>query len=444
MPVSLTMTDASDSVGHRAQADHAPLGGVGEHDQPAARAHHRPVGLGLEQVGRAEAGVAVHAVHAHEDGVDVQGVQRRDRQRPDQRVRRRPQATGQQHRDGVRPRAVQHVGHPDRVGDDREAGDVDAGAGRRRDVVVPAETAIAEPGCDQAGGPRGDRLLLGELPRRLRLEAGLGGCSARRGRIAPPCTFSSSPCVGHDASRSRRTSCPRRRAARPGRLTRTVPVAVQLRQDPGASLRGEHAQTSRTTATAPGCDRSRRPACRSGDQVVSARPRRSAGASVWLTTNTQASPSSALRRTHLDPGRVGGHRLDAGLGEQPGHQRSVPRVVEPAGDVPRDAARRRRAGSAPARRRRGRRRRPPPPPRRRGAGARSRRRRSVPSLSATCSPSAQRGELLDPDAEQVAEGARVATEPDVVVLVDDPAEVGHQSGGTGAHGRGRSRPRPRR
>ena len=37
----------------------------------------------------------------------------------------------------------------------------------------------------------------------------------------------------------------------------------------------------------------------------------------------------------------------------------------------------------------------------------------------------QRNELLDPDPEQVGEGAGVASQSDVIVLVDDPGEVGH-------------------
>ena len=40
---------------------------------------------------------------------------------------------------------------------------------------------------------------------------------------------------------------------------------------------------------------------------------------------------------------------------------------------------------------------------------------------------AQREELLAAHAEQVAEGAGVAAEPDVIVLVDDAAPVGDQS-----------------
>ena len=41
---------------------------------------------------------------------------------------------------------------------------------------------------------------------------------------------------------------------------------------------------------------------------------------------------------------------------------------------------------------------------------------------------AQRSELLDADAQQVAERAGIATESDVVVLVDDAAEVGDERG----------------
>ena len=49
-----------------------------------------------------------------------------------------------------------------------------------------------------------------------------------------------------------------------------------------------------------------------------------------------------------------------------------------------------------------------------------------PSSSLHPFPLPQRGELLDADAEQLTEGTGIAAQPDVVVLVDDAAEVGHQ------------------
>ena len=81
-----------------AQAPHAPLRVVGDDDEPLGASDQRAVGLGLEQVRRREAGVLGHAVHAHEQHVDVQRAQRGQRDRPDERVRRRAHAAGQHDR----------------------------------------------------------------------------------------------------------------------------------------------------------------------------------------------------------------------------------------------------------------------------------------------------------------------------------------------------------
>ena len=82
----------------------------------------RPVRLGLEQVRAGEAGVRVHAVDPDEDEVDVDGPQGGDGERPDERLRRRAHATGQDDR-LVRPAAVvEDVGDADRVGHDGERG----------------------------------------------------------------------------------------------------------------------------------------------------------------------------------------------------------------------------------------------------------------------------------------------------------------------------------
>ena len=46
----------------------------------------RPVGVRLEEVRAGEPGPRVHAVDADEDEVDVDGPERGDRERPDERV----------------------------------------------------------------------------------------------------------------------------------------------------------------------------------------------------------------------------------------------------------------------------------------------------------------------------------------------------------------------
>ena len=84
-----------------------------------------PVGLGLHEVGRAEAGSFGDAVHAHEHRVEVERAQRPDGDRADQRVGRGADAAGEHHRAIGTLRLVQHLGDPDRVGHDREVGDVD-------------------------------------------------------------------------------------------------------------------------------------------------------------------------------------------------------------------------------------------------------------------------------------------------------------------------------
>ena len=70
------------------QAADAPFRVIGDRDDPAGRGDQRLVGLGLEQVRRREARVGAHAVHAHEEHVDVQRAEGRDCDRADQRVGR--------------------------------------------------------------------------------------------------------------------------------------------------------------------------------------------------------------------------------------------------------------------------------------------------------------------------------------------------------------------
>ena len=114
----------------------------------------------------------LHPVDAHEHHVEVDGPKLGDRERADQRLRRCPDAAGQDHRLVMPGGSIEHVRHPDRVGDDREARDVGettrqgVGGGARRKGNRHA-------GLDEARGGSGDRLLLRQLQGRLRGEAGL-------------------------------------------------------------------------------------------------------------------------------------------------------------------------------------------------------------------------------------------------------------------------------
>ena len=212
-------------------------------------------------------------------------------------------------------------------------------------------------------------------------------------------------------------------------LTRTPPRCADLSRMQRLPLLGEHLSSPVLRAT----DR-RRPAgaadltagtaiaARAGQQVdAAARARLAVRVGVVEDEQVRASPPPAAH--HLDAGRRRQRRAHPGLGADAGQQRPVGRVVEAGADVPGGAGAdgagsARPAGSGPS------------------AYAAS---TSAPSgcshsvhTSAGASPSssrdrlarAQREELLDPHAEQVAERARVAAEPDVVVLVDDAAEVG--------------------
>ena len=79
---------------------------------------------------------------------------------------------------------VEHVGHPDRVGDDGQPGHVrqPLGQGERR---RPGGDRHRHPGLGQADGRIGDGVLLGLLERRLDGEAGLEhGRPGDRGRTA--------------------------------------------------------------------------------------------------------------------------------------------------------------------------------------------------------------------------------------------------------------------
>ena len=86
----------------RRQADHPPLGVVGQHDDAPCHLDQRTVGLGLCQIGSGEADLGVETGAAEEERVEVQRRDRQVRHRPDERVRRRAHAAGEDHRRHVR------------------------------------------------------------------------------------------------------------------------------------------------------------------------------------------------------------------------------------------------------------------------------------------------------------------------------------------------------
>ena len=120
--------------GERAQADQAPLGVVGQHDDAAGDPDQGPVGLRFGQVRRGQPGVGVEAVAAEEEQVEVERPDGQVGHRPDQRVRGGADAAGQHDRVGRAVEAAgpaEQVGHPQRVRDDGEPGHVEQALGQR-------------------------------------------------------------------------------------------------------------------------------------------------------------------------------------------------------------------------------------------------------------------------------------------------------------------------
>ena len=182
-PGSETKTSTSSSPAMRLRPRTPHFDVVGDDDEPLRRGDERAVGLGLEQVRRRQAGVGGDAVHAEEEHVEVQRADRVDGDRPDERVRRRPHAAGQ-HDGQVGPRgAVEDVGDLDRVRHDGQVGDVGEVVGE-----PPGRRAGGEADrlarLDEPAGRARDRLLLAELPVRLRLEARLLGAEPAAQRRA--------------------------------------------------------------------------------------------------------------------------------------------------------------------------------------------------------------------------------------------------------------------
>ena len=134
--------------------------------------------------GEVKPGVLVHAVDAEQDEVEMDAPQGRHGERPDERVRGRPDATGQDDRLVRAARLVEDVGRPGRVRDDGQAPGSRPAAGRsRRSSSRPRSRSPTR--LDVADRGVGDRLLLELLEGRLGGEARLElGAPGERGRSA--------------------------------------------------------------------------------------------------------------------------------------------------------------------------------------------------------------------------------------------------------------------
>ena len=132
----------------------------------------------------------------------MERLERSDRERSDQCVRRRAGAAGEQHRQIGPFGREQAITDAHRVRDDHQVGHAVERTGEvpRRRAGGQADRGS---GSDQRGGGRGDRLLLVDLGGRLDDEAGLDRRrEASAGSVAPPWTLSRTP-AWSSASRSR-------------------------------------------------------------------------------------------------------------------------------------------------------------------------------------------------------------------------------------------------
>src|SRR6266487_1923023 len=252
-------------------------------------------------------------------------------------------------------------------------------------VVVPALIAIAVPGCTNSAARRAIASLAGRSWLDLASKPG-SSVLPRRGRVAPPWTLETSPRLA-SASRSRRMVMSETPSSSVRSLTRTPPLRWSSSRIRSCRWAGSISSTvlshdghrARGQRQPPG-DRG------AGEQLQPARLQRRRLAAVVDGEQPRGPPPPERVATpdHLDPG---GRRRAAGHG-------AVRVAGQHLGAVGVDQL-------APQR----------------GGGA------VVEPHAAT---GGQREQLLDPDAQQVAEGARVPAEPHVVVLVDDAAEELHQ------------------
>ena len=184
------------------QADHAPLGVVGQDDDPARHLDERAVGLRFGEVRRGEPDLGVDAGTAEEHGVEVQRPDRQVGHRADERVRGRAHAAGEHHRGAVSgPRLPLN-----RLATRSELVTmVSPGTSSRHwasaNVVVPAEIATAVPGLTRPAAARAMDDFSGRSSTSLSSKPG-SWTLCEPGRTAPPCTFSTRPSLAR-TSRSR-------------------------------------------------------------------------------------------------------------------------------------------------------------------------------------------------------------------------------------------------
>ena len=221
--------------------------------------------------------------------------------RSDQGVGGGAEAAGQEHGVAAAPERVEQVGDPDRVGDDREAGDRDEVLVPARSVVVPAETAIAEPGWTSWAARAAMASFWPSWLRRLGGEAGLG--DARLGTHDGAAVHLLEGALARaSARRSRRMVMSETPRVEPGRLTRTMPSrSSRARISDVAAPRASG--ISRTTATPPASHRhsAERPRARSR---VRARGR-TLDRVVGVVDDEQPGPAVvAVRRVTSTPGRT--------------------------------------------------------------------------------------------------------------------------------------------
>ncbi len=149
---------------------------VGQYHHPPRDPDEGPVGLGLGQIGRGQAGLGVEAVTAEEEQIEVQRADGQVGERADQGVGRGADPAGQHHRVGravqASPSPAEHVRHPQRVGHDREPRHVEQ-ALRQRERRGPGGQRDRGAGRDHARRRPGDRGLLRPLQHQLGFEARL-------------------------------------------------------------------------------------------------------------------------------------------------------------------------------------------------------------------------------------------------------------------------------
>src|SRR6266508_660789 len=291
-------------------------------------------------------------------------------------------------------------------------------------VVVPALIAIAMPGCTNSAARRAIASLAGRSWLDLASKPG-SSVLPRRGRVAPPWTLETSPRLA-SASRSRRMVMSETPSSSVRSLTRTPPLRWSSSRIRSCRWAGSISSTV-LSHDGHGARGQRQPPgdLGAGEQLQPARLQRRRLVAVVDGEQPRGPPplTGVATPDHLDPrgrGRTADRR-DAGVVAHPRKQAPEVSGPQPGRHVPGGVvARHRRAAGHRAVRVAGQ--------HLGGVGvdqlAPQRAGRTVVEPHAAAGR--QQEQLLEPDAQQLAEGAGVAAEPHLVVLVDDAAEELHQ------------------